>query len=121
MIACFHAVGMYEVDRHLLKNNRSFSNVLELKCLSISLDIDQGIFEGLSLRLLHRFFMFSVICLLMKFLSSNKHICFNECSKFFVILIMMLRFVEQRGVKLGNAKSCDDVIDWMEEYVLYHF
>jgi hypothetical protein len=51
MIACFHAVGIYEVDRHLLKNNRSFSNVLELNCLSISLDIDEGpvaFFEGRS-------------------------------------------------------------------------
>jgi len=42
MVACFHAVGICEVAKHLLKNNKNISKVEELKCFSISLDIDEG-------------------------------------------------------------------------------
>ncbi len=57
----------------------------------------------------------------MNFLSSSKHICHNDCSKFFVAFIMILRFVELKGKKLGNVKLWEYVTDWMEEYVIYHF
>ena len=51
MVACFHAVGICEIDKHLLNNNRSFSKVKELRCFNISLDINEGpvaFFEGRS-------------------------------------------------------------------------
>src|SRR5689334_15981675 len=82
--------------------------------------IDESILVGLSLRLLHRFLIFSEICLFMKFLSSIRHVCFNRFVKSFVALIISFRFVGLNGTKLGNVKLCEDVMDLIDRNVLYH-
>src|SRR5437660_1360531 len=115
MVACFHAVGICEIDRHLLNNNRSFSKVKELRCFNISLDINEGpvaFFEGRSDIVFVNFILV---------MGDSIKLFRNDFSKFFVSFIMILRIVNLKGKKLGNVKLLEYVTDWMEEYVIYHF